>query len=83
MPKLTRDQEREVASQFIEIMVDGMDIKTLVAIVTDQMTEYYESCSSIELREEIDNYDEDLFDELVDNITNETVLDINNTGGKY
>ena len=69
MPKLTRDQEREVASQFIEIMVDGMDIKTLVAIVTDQMTEYYESCSSIELKEEIDNYDEDLFDELVDNIT--------------
>tara|TARA_E500000331_G_scaffold844_1_gene848 strand:- start:2141 stop:2362 length:222 start_codon:yes stop_codon:yes gene_type:complete len=69
MPKLTRDQEREVASQFIEIMVDGMDIKTLVAIVTDQMTEYYESCSSVELKEEIDNYDEDLFDELVDNIT--------------
>ena len=67
--KLTRDQEREVASQFVEIMVDGMDIKTLVAIVTDQMTEYYESCSSVELKEEIDNYDEDLFDELVDNIT--------------
>ena len=67
--KLTRDQEREVYQQFVEIMVDGMDIKTLVAIVTDQMTEYYESCSSVELREEIDNYDEDLFDELVDNIT--------------
>ena len=69
--KLTRDQEREVASQFIEIMVDGMDIKTLVAIVTDQMTDYYERCSSIELKEEIDNYDEDLYDELVDNITAE------------
>lgn len=67
--KLTRDQEREVASQFIEILVDGMDIKTLVAIVTDQMTDYYESCSSIELEEEINNYDDELYDELVDNIT--------------
>ena len=27
--------------------------------------------------------EEELFDELVDNVTNETVLDINNTGGKY
>ena len=67
--KLTRDQEREVIEQFVELIVDGMDIKTLVAIVSDNMTEYYESCSSVELREEIDNYDEDLFDELVDNVT--------------
>ena len=67
--KLTRDQEREVIEQFVELIVDGMDLKTLVAIVSDNMTEYYENCSSVELREEIDNYDEDLFDELVDNIT--------------
>lgn len=67
--KLTRDQEREVIEQFVELIVDGMDLKTLVAIVSDNMTEYYESCSSVELKEEIDNYDEDLFDELVDNVT--------------
>ena len=78
--KLTRDQEREVYQQFVEIMVDGMDIKTLVAIVTDQMTEYYESCSSVELREEIDNYDEDLFDELVDNITQQYPKQLNEFG---
>jgi len=69
MPDLTRDQEREVIEQFVELVVDGMDTKTLVALVMDQMTEYYEECSSVELKEEIDNYDEDLFDELVDNIT--------------
>ena len=79
--KLTRDQEREVYQQFVEIMVDGMDIKTLVAIVTDQMTEYYESCSSVELREEIDNYDEDLFDELADNITQQYPKQLNEFGG--
>ena len=80
---LTRDQEREVYQQFVEIVVDGMDMKTLVALVTDQLNDYYEDCSSVELKEEIDNYDEDLYDELVDNVTNETVLDVNNTGGKY
>ncbi len=65
---LTRDQEREVASQFVEILVDGMDIKTLVAIVTDQLTDYYEDCSSIELEEEINNYDDELYAELVENV---------------
>ena len=69
MPNLTKDQDREVASQFVEIIVDGMDTKTLVAYAIDQLTEYYEKCSSDELKEEIDNYDEDLYDELVDNIT--------------
>ncbi len=68
MPNLTRDQEREVASQFVDIVVDGMDIKTLVQIVTDQLNDYYEDCSSIELKEEIDNYDDELYDELVENV---------------
>tara|TARA_B100001996_G_scaffold381264_1_gene370352 strand:+ start:2913 stop:3158 length:246 start_codon:yes stop_codon:yes gene_type:complete len=69
MPNLTKDQDREVASQFVEIIVDGMDIKTLVQIVTDQLTDYYENCSSNEIKEEIDNYDPELYDELVDNVT--------------
>ena len=66
--KLTADQEREVASQFVDIIVDGMDIKTLVGIVTDQLTDYYEDCSSIELEEEINNYDDELYAELVENV---------------
>ena len=69
MLNLTKDQEREVASQFVEILVDGMDIKTLVQIVTDQLTDYYEDCSSNEIKEEIDNYDPELYEELVDNVT--------------
>ena len=80
---LTRDQEREVYKQWVEIVVGGMDMKTMEQIVTDNMMDYYEDCSGVELKEEIDNYDEDLYNELVDNVTNETVIDINNTGGKY
>ena len=81
--ELTDAQRDELIEQFVELVVDGMDTKDLVRYVSDQLTEYYDDCSDVELKEFIDNYDEDLFDELVDNVTNETVLDTNNTGGKY
>ena len=82
-PNITSKQREDVIEQFVEIVVDGMDTKDLVRYVSEQLTEYYEDCSDIELKEFVDNYDEDLYDELVDNVTNETVIDINNTGGKY
>ena len=94
MTKLNSLQRDELIEQFVEIQVDGMDMKTLVQIVSDNLTDYYEKCSDVELKEEVDNYDEELFDELVDNVTQqypkqlntfekETFIDINNTGGKY
>ena len=80
---LTNTQRYELIEQFVELVVDGMDTKDLVRYVSEQLTEYYDDCSDVELKEFVDNYDEDLYDELVDNVTNETVIDINNTGGKY
>ena len=68
-PSLTSLQRSELIEQWVELVVDGMDMKTLVGVVTDNMMDYYEDCSDIELKEEIDNYDEDLYDELVDNAT--------------
>ena len=67
-PQLTSDQRNEVAEQFAELVVDGMDMKTLVQYVYDDLIEYYEDCSDVELKEQIDNYDEDLYDELVENV---------------
>tara|TARA_B100000575_G_scaffold189370_1_gene152564 strand:+ start:323 stop:574 length:252 start_codon:yes stop_codon:yes gene_type:complete len=83
MSKLNSTQHNEIAEQFAELVVDGMDMKTLVQYVYDDLIEYYEKCDQEELKEQIDDYDEDLYDELVDNVTNETVLDINNNGGKF
>ena len=68
-PSLTSLQRDTVIEQFVEIVVDGMEIKDLVQYVSDNLTEYYEDCSDIELKEFIDNHDEDLYDELVDNAT--------------
>ena len=64
---ITSKQREDVIEQFVEIIVDGMDTKSLVALAIDNMTEYYDTCSNRELKEEVDNYDEDLFEELVDN----------------
>ena len=64
---ITSEQRRDVIEQFVEIVVDGMDMKSLVALAIDNMTEYYDTCSNRELKEEIDNYQDDLFEELVDN----------------
>ena len=81
---LTEAQRSELVSQFVDIVVDGMDMKSLVQYVTDDLEHFYENrCDDIELKEFIDNHDEELYDELVDNVTNETVLDTNNNGGQF
>ena len=81
--QLTSAQRDELTAQFAELVADNMDTKDLVRYAIDGMIEYFNEGSLDELREEVGNFDEDLFDELVDNVTNETVLDVNNTGGKY
>ena len=81
--QLNNDQFGELVQQFVELQVDSMDMGTMLQIVSDNFTDYYEKCSDLELKEEVDNYDEELYDELVDNVTNETVLDTNNNGGKF
>jgi len=81
--RLNDAQFDSVAEQFAELVVEGMDMKTLVQYVYDDLIDYYEKCDQDELREQIDNYDPELWEELVDNVQDVTVLDTNNTGGKY
>ena len=83
MNDLTDSQRDELIYQYVGIVVDGMEIKDLVRYATEQLTSYYNEGSLDDLKEDVDNYDEDLYDELVDNVTNPIVLDTNNTGGKY
>ena len=80
---LTPSQKYDLISQYCELVVDGMDMDSLVQYAHEQMTDYFDNLILSEIKEEIDNYDPELYDELVDNVTNETVLDTNNTGGKF
>ena len=81
--ELTSLQRDELTSQYVELVVDSMDMDSLVQYAKEQLIAYHNEDSLECLKEDIDNYDDELFDELVDNVTNETVLDTNNTGGKF
>ena len=74
-PTLTSNQREDLIEQFVDIVVDGMDMKTLVSIVSDNMMDYYADCSDIELKELIDDYDEEMYDELVENVTYDATKD--------
>ena len=81
--QLNNDQFGELVQQFVELQVDNMDTKTMMEWITDELIFQYGKLTNEELKERVDCYDDELFDELVDNVTNETVLDVKNTGGKY
>ena len=80
--KLTSTQREDLVEQFVDIVVDNMDTKTLVQYVTDDLEHFYENrCDDVELKEFIDNHDEDLYDELVDNVTQQYPKQLNRFGG--
>ena len=65
----TPAQKKELIEQYAELLVDNMDTKTLAQYVYDDLVYTYEQSSSQELKEQIDDYDPELFDELLDNVT--------------
>ena len=65
---LNVSQWEQLKEQYCEIVVDSMDMKSLVIYAQEQMGNYMDSLSYKELKEEVDNYDSDLFDELIDNV---------------
>ena len=84
MANLTPLQKEELIQQYVELQVDGMDHKDMYHFVYNVLAEDFEKLSDSELEDEIRySFDDETLDELVDNVTNPTVLDTNNTGGKY
>ena len=87
MPKynLSSAQWDELIQQYVQLVVDSMDVQSLEEFVIQTITQ---DLSEIESREALCDeirysFDDETLDELIDNVTNETVLDTNNTGGKY
>ena len=84
MTKQLNDQQiYDIIEQYVAIKVDRMSTRDLIDHVTQDLKDWYSDFSLEELEVTIDVNDEGLFDELVDNVTNETVLDTNNNGGKF
>ena len=81
--QLNQSQRDELIEQYVELVVDNMDTKDLMRYAIDGITEYIVTLTDSELKDEVGNFDEELYEELVDNVTNETFIDVNNNGGKY
>ena len=65
---LTSTQRDEIAQQFAELVIDGMDFKTMEQYIFDNMMEYFSKLTVDELEEEVYNHDEELWEELVENV---------------
>ena len=84
MKQLNSIQRDELIAQYVDLLVDGMSMSDLISYVSEDLTNFCDKLSDIELKDEISlTMDDEVYDELVDNVTNETVLDTNNNGGKY
>ena len=65
---MTHNQIVELKAFLVERYVDNMSTKDLVAYVTDDLDRYYEKMSDVEFLDEAQNYWEDSFGEVVDEI---------------
>ena len=80
---LTSAQKDELIEQYVELIVDGMDTKDLVRYVSQDITDFLEKLTDSELKEEISlTMDEEIYDELVDNVTNTDPIVYNTNGGQ-
>ena len=84
MANLTSLQKDELIQQYVELCVDGMDHKDMYHFIYNTLAEDFDKLSDLELQDEIRySFDEETLDDLIENVTNPTVLDTNNNGGKY
>ena len=68
---LTSTQRDELIAQFVEIQLDNMDTQSLYELASEYVTNSFDRLTDSEIKERIESlYDEELYDELVDNITN-------------
>jgi len=67
--KLTSAQRDELIEQFVEIQLDNMDTQSLYELASEYVTQSFDRLTDSEIKERIESlYDEELYDELVDNI---------------
>ena len=65
---MTHNQLQELRSFLVERYVDNMSTKDLVAYVMDDLDRYYEKMPDAEFIDECQNYWEDHFDDVVEEI---------------
>ena len=96
---MTQNELNELRYHYVDRYVDNMSTKDLVQYVFDDLLNYVHNQPDAEFIDEAQNYWEDNYDEVVEEIKEYTdcdfkksiedrrgediFIDINNTGGKY
>jgi hypothetical protein len=71
MTDLTDKQRDGLIEQYVELVIDNMDTKTMTQVITEQLTDTYQNYSIEELQIQVETtHDKELYKELVDNVTN-------------
>ena len=79
--ELTDQQIYDIVEQYVQIKVDRMSTQDLIDYVTQDLTDWYSDFTPDELKDSISDNDEGLFDELVDNVTQQYPKQLNQFGG--
>ena len=78
--KLTTAQKDALIEQFVEIQIDNMDHQCLYELATEYLLNSFDRLTDSEIKERIESlYDAELYEELVDNVTQQYAKqDVNN-----
>ena len=80
---LTSTQKDELIEQYVNLIIDGMSMRDLIDYVSRDITDFCDKLTDNELKEEISlTMDEEIYDELVDNITNTDPIVYDTNGGE-
>ena len=80
--ELNPSQRSKLIEQYVELVVDNMDVKSMMQFITEELEiRYRNDYTDEELREEVNNYDDELYEELVDNVTSPSYVDSLLTSG--
>ena len=80
--ELTSAQRDELIEQFVEVQIDSLDMDSLVELASEYVTNSFDRLTDSEIKERIESlYDEELYDELVDNVTQQYPKQLNTFGG--
>ena len=75
MKDLNLTQKDELIEQYVEIVVDNMDTKTMMQFITDTLKDEYNDYSDDELKCQT-------YQELIDSNTKQYPKQLNNQGGQ-
>ena len=76
--ELNSAQRDELIAQFVEIQLDNMDTQSLYELASEYVTNSFDRLTDSEIKERIESlYDVELYDELVDNVTQQYPKQLN------